>query len=142
MAESKVAESKMVDEIIIDATDAVIGRISTFAAKQSLLGKKVVILNCEKAIRTGDRKMLMAKFEEKRARGGMAQKGPYHHKNPERIVKRAIRGMLPYKHERGASAFDRIRCYNFVPEEYASAKTISLKRPIHSKFIYLSELRI
>ena len=132
----------MTDEVFIDATNAVTGRIATVAAKQSLLGKKVIILNCEKAIMTGERKMVMAKFEEKRARGGMSQKGPYHHKVPEKIVKRAIRGMLPYKHERGASALDRIRCYNFVPKEFANAKTISLKRPIHSKFIYLSELRL
>ena len=132
----------MADEIILDATDAVTGRIATVAAKQSLLGKKVVVVNCERAIMTGDRKMVIAKFEEKRARGGMSQKGPYHHKNPEMIVKRAIRGMLPYKHERGASAFDRVRCYNDVPKEHANAKTVSLKRPIHSKFIYLSELRL
>ena len=131
----------MADEIIIDATDAVVGRISTFAAKQSLLGKKVAVVNCEKAIMTGDKAMVIAKFEEKRARGGMAQKGPYHHINPEMIVKRAIRGMLPYKYERGASAFDKIKCYNGVPKEYANAKAISLKRPIHSKFIYLSKLR-
>jgi len=132
----------MQDEIIIDATESVAGRISTFAAKQALLGKKVAVVNCEKAIMTGDRKMVIAKFEEKRARGGHAQKGPYHHKNPELIIKRAIRGMLPYKYERGATAFDRVKCYNEVPPKYSASEKISLKRPINSKFIYLSQLRI
>jgi len=130
----------MTNEIIIDATDAVLGRISTLSAKQALLGKKVVVINCEKAIMTGDRKMVIAKFEEKRARGGTAQKGPYHHKNPELIVKRAIRGMLPYDFERGASAFKRIKCYNGMPSEYSEAEKIIVARPIKSKFIYLSQL--
>ena len=32
-------------EIIIDASHSVLGRVASFAAKQSLLGKKVIIGN-------------------------------------------------------------------------------------------------
>ena len=131
----------MAEEIIIDAEDSVMGRIATFAAKQALLGKKIIILNCEKAIVTGDRKMIEAEFREKSIRGGTAQKGPYFSRNPERIMKRVIRGMLPYKKQRGATAFENIKCFKGIPENYLSSEKINVKRPIKSKYIHLSQLK-
>ena len=43
-------------EIIIDATNATLGRMASYVAKQALLGKKVIILNSERAIVTGRKK--------------------------------------------------------------------------------------
>jgi len=50
-------------------------------------------LNCKEVIITGNKKDIREKFEQKRRRVGSGQKGPKHSKNPERIVKRTIRGM-------------------------------------------------
>ena len=49
----------MENEIIIDATDAALGRMATFAAKQALNGKKVIILNSEDAIITGKKHAIL-----------------------------------------------------------------------------------
>lgn len=37
--------------------------------------------------------------------------GPYYPKRPDRIFKRAIRGMLPYKTEDGREALSNVRVY-------------------------------
>lgn len=103
--------------MIIDATDMILGRLATFAAKQALLGEKVDIINCDKAIITGSKKQILAKYKQKREMG-RPTKGPFIHRQSDRFVRRSIRGMLPYRQEKGLSAFKRIMCYNGVPAEF------------------------
>ena len=43
---------------IIDGTDATLGRLASYAAKQALQGEEIVVLNCEKVIITGKRKSI------------------------------------------------------------------------------------
>ena len=38
--------------MIIDATELIVGRFATVAAKKALLGERIDIINCEKAIIT------------------------------------------------------------------------------------------
>jgi large subunit ribosomal protein L13 len=107
----------------IDATNLILGRMASFAAKKALLGETVNIVNCEKAIVTGNKKTLLLQFKRKRDMG-IPSKGPFFPRSPERIVKRTIRGMLPYKQEKGMKAFKRIKCYTGVPENIKNAETI------------------
>jgi large subunit ribosomal protein L13 len=106
-----------------DATNLILGRMASFAAKKALLGETVNIVNCEKAIVTGNKKTLLLQFKRKRDMG-IPSKGPFFPRSPERIVKRTIRGMLPYKQEKGMKAFKRIKCYTGVPENIKNAETI------------------
>ena len=85
---------------IIDGKDAVLGRLSSYAAKEALRGEDIVILNCDQVIITGNKKNVREEFEEKRRKVGSGQKGPKHSRSTDKIVKRAIRGMLP-DHRRG-----------------------------------------
>ena len=90
---------------IIDGTNAVLGRLASYAAKQALQGEEIVILNCDKVIITGRKQKLREEFLEKRRRVGSSQKGPKLHRSSEKIVKRTIRGMLPnYREGRGRIA--------------------------------------
>lgn len=131
----------MVDKIFIDATDTAIGRIGTYAAGLALKEHKVFVVNAEKAIISGNKEDTIAKYKKRRAMGGTALKGPYHSKDPEKILKRAIRGMLPsYKVGRGREAWKRIRCYNKIPIEYKDEELKSIKRKPVTKFITLKEL--
>ncbi len=111
--------------MIIDATDLIVGRLGSFAAKQSLLGEKVDIVNCEKAVISGSRQDVLAKYKQKRERATVAT-GPYISRMPDRFVRRIIRGMLPYKQEKGRKAFERIMCYTGVPKEFEGKKMESL----------------
>ncbi len=131
-----------VTEIVIDAEGAVLGRMATYAAKQSLLGNKVTVVNCEKAIITGNKRALQEVYLNKRKRGGTSQKGPYFSKLPDRIVRRTIRGMLPWKNTAGKEAFKRVMCYVGVPDSYAGKEKVSFKTEINSPHMTIGEISV
>lgn len=120
-------------KILLDAKGSVLGRLASFAAKQALQGNEVTIINCKDVLVTGKRNTIFAEFKEARARGGKIQRGPFFPTVCERIVKRIVRGMLPYKNLRGADAIDRVKCYNGVPKEFEGVK------PFESKMFAASE---
>ena len=103
---------------IINAEGSSLGRIASEAAKSALLGKETIVVNCEKAIITGRKGAAVEKYLDVKQKGGSSQKGPYIDSEPQKILKRAIRGMLPYKKGRGKQALERIRCYKEIPEKY------------------------
>jgi large subunit ribosomal protein L13 len=105
--------------MIIDATNAVMGRIAAIAAKKALLGETVNIVNCENAIVTGSKQRVLADYKQRLDRG-IPLKGPYFPKQSDRIFRRTIRGMLPYKKERGREAFKKIMCHIGLPEKFSS----------------------
>lgn len=110
--------------IIIDATDLVAGRLASRVAKLALEGEVIRIVNAEKAIISGRRNAIIKEFV-KRVNRGNALAGPFYPKRADRVLKRIIRGMLPYKKERGGKAFKRIKTYLGVPSDLKDkAKTI------------------
>ena len=112
--------------MIIDATNKILGRIGTFVAKKALQDEKVQIINCEKAVVTGNKGQVLAKFKQRRDRG-VPLKGPYYPRTPDAIMRRSIRGMLPFKKARGRKAFKNILCYTSVPEDLRDKKTEEIK---------------
>ena len=133
-----MAEEK---QIIIDATNATLGRLCSYVAKQALLGKSVIVVNAERAVVTGRKKATIASYHKRKQRGGSSQKGPFFPKVPERIVKRAIRGMLPdYRRGRGREAFKRIKCYKGVPEKYEKEKMIKAGKEKHTTYMNIEQI--
>ena len=130
----------MNEQIIIDAKDGVVGRIASYAAKQALFGKKVIILNCNEALITGRRNMILEHYSHMRSRGKGAQKGPIIPRVAEKLMKRTVRGMLEYTQKRGEAALDRVICYNKVPKEFESAKKISMVRELKIRTVKLGEI--
>jgi large subunit ribosomal protein L13 len=112
--------------IIINATNLIAGRIATFAAKQPLLGQEISIVNAENAVMTGNRDWILARFKQKRDHGAPLI-GPYYPKQSDRILKRMIRGMLPYKQKKGDIALKMIKCYIGTPNEFANKDTQDIK---------------
>ena len=51
--------------MIIDASDMILGRLATYVAKKALLGEKVDIVNCEKAVITGNKKSVFEKYKKR-----------------------------------------------------------------------------
>src|SRR3989344_7672724 len=103
--------------MIIDAKKLIIGRIASFAAKRALLGEKVDVVNCEYAVITGSRKVVLAKYKE-RLRRGTPEHGPFNVKREDRFMRRVIRGMLPYTQPKGRAAFDKVMCHIGVPKKF------------------------
>ncbi len=111
---------------VIDATGLILGRMATQVAKLALAGEQVNIINCEKAVVSGS-KSKIKKRQKLRKIGGPFH-GPFYPKRADRIVKRAIRGMLPYKQPRGRDALKRIKCYIGQPENVEVKEIISLPK--------------
>ena len=111
----------MSKKIIIDATDLVLGRMGTVIAKTALLGGAVDIVNCEESVILGSKNEILEKYKRNNQRG-IPAKGPFFYRKPDMFVKRSIRGMLPYKKERGMKAFKSIKCHIGIPENFKNQK--------------------
>ncbi|MEM2131292.1 MAG: 50S ribosomal protein L13 [Candidatus Woesearchaeota archaeon] len=118
--------------ILIDATNTILGRMAVHAAKYALDGQKVVVINCEKAYISGSKKNVFDEYLHRLERGTY-KKGPFLHRMPDKLVRRTIRGMLPFKKATGREAYKRVFCYVGVPEEYKNEKPIELKNVKISK---------
>lgn len=127
--------------MIINAENLILGRLSTYAAKQALLGEKVVIINCEKAIISGSRKDILEEYRAEISRGNPF-KGPYFPKRPDMIIRRTIRGMLPRKKSRGRDAYKNVICYLGMPENLKNEKIISLENANMDKLKTLKYLQL
>jgi large subunit ribosomal protein L13 len=112
--------------MIIDAKDLILGRLATVAARKALEGETVSIINCEKAVITGKKDTVFAR-QKMRMEMGHHIRGPFYYREPDFFVKRAIRGMIPHKTNRGSEAFKRIRCHVGVPVSLREQKAESLK---------------
>lgn len=129
-------------EINLDATGAVIGRICTYAAKQALLGNTVNILNAEKAIMSGSMEYNYDRYHHLIKETGQTRKGPYIPRLSDRFVKRLVRGMLPYKRQRGAEAYKRIMCHLSVPTEFKDKKLIIYKPSIKENILAIKHVTV
>ncbi|NJE25437.1 50S ribosomal protein L13 [Thermococcus sp. MV5] len=107
---------------IINAEGLILGRLASKVAKMLLEGEEIIIVNAEKAIITGNREFIFEKYKQRtelRTRTN-PRKGPFYPKRSDELVRRTIRGMLPWKTERGRKAFKRLKVYAGVPKEFES----------------------
>lgn len=107
--------------MIINGENLVLGRLASTVAKRALMGEKIDILNCEKVVVSGKKAEIIYRYKERTQIKGEL-KGPYFPKTPDRLVRRTIRGMLPYKQEKGEKAFKRVMCYLSVPVQFKDQK--------------------
>ncbi len=127
--------------MIIDGTNLILGRVATYATKKALEGESIVILNCEKLIITGRKKFIIEEYQRKQNIGHPFH-GPFYPKMPDRLVRRVIRGMLPFRQERGKNAYNRIKCYLGVPDKYKTHKIETIKEADASKLKTLKFLTV
>jgi len=124
-------------KIIIDAENAVVGRMGSYAAKELLKGNEVVIVNSEKAIVSGNRDDIVEKLRKTRKKGGYSMKGPLISKLPDKLLKRKIRGMLPWKTARGKAVYRNLKCY-VGNKSNEKAKKLDIQLP--RKYITIKQL--
>ncbi len=131
---------------VYDAKGKVLGRLASTVAKSLLNGDSAVVINSENAIISGSKKMILARYK---TRINLIEKAnpehsPYWSRRPDMLVKRIIRGMLPYRMPRGKDAYRRLRVYMGTPEEFAKAKAIDVesKKPndLYVGYVTIAEL--
>ncbi|MFW6384273.1 MAG: 50S ribosomal protein L13 [Halodesulfurarchaeum sp.] len=102
-------------DLVVDARDCVLGRVATRVAERALAGDRVAVVNAEDAVITGDEEQILSKYED-RTRVG-SDRGPAYPRRPDRIFKRTVRGMVPYKQDAGREALSRVRIYVGNPND-------------------------
>ena len=93
---------------IIDASECVMGRLASSVAKSLLNGEEVHIINAENAVISGSKEMVFGEYISKRNLNH-PRKGPYYPRMPHMMLKRAVRGMIPYQKPKGREAFKRLK---------------------------------
>ena len=113
---------------IVDASGLPVGRLATSIAKQLMEGKDVRIVNAEQAIIIGSKIQIINDYKQKKDLGKHAnkRKGPFRSRMPDKIMRRIVRGMLPYQKPRGKKAYKRLKVYIGVPKELERAEIVKL----------------
>lgn len=142
--------------LVIDATNMVLGRLATHTAS-ILLEKKptyivnsekgtkeikpidhkdVYIVNAEKAIISGNPWMITQRYLQRIhiKTNTNPRRGPFHPRTPEKIVKRAIRGMLPHRQYTGKQAFAKLKVFVGVPSFLQENESIHFSDANAGKF--------
>lgn len=107
---------------VIDATGKVCGRLASATAKLLLGGEDVYIVNAEKAVVSGSPDSIANLYKIRLDRGDK-YKGPFLSRLPDRMLKRMVRGMLPYKKPSGRSALRRLRVFIGTPKDLGGKTT-------------------
>ena len=111
---------------LVNADGLILGRMASVVAKKLLNGEKVVIVNAEKAVISGKRKSKVAEAKEFLEVGAPGQ-GPFHYRRPDRILRKTVRGMLPFKQPKGKTALKRLKVFIGVPEDLKDQPLVSIE---------------
>lgn len=113
------------EPIVIDATNQILGRLASYAAKTALSGNTVIVLNAEKAVISGRKSNIVEEAKRRLKTRTLANQttAPVHQRRPDLYFRRVVRGMLPWKKAKGKAAFHRVLVFMGVPEEYSKRTT-------------------
>lgn len=124
-------------DLVIDAENKILGRIASLAAKELLNGKRVAIVNAERAVITGNPRTILKKYQTRRSIQSKInpRMSPVQPRTPDRIVWKTVRGMLPMKKARGREALRRLRVFIGIPEELSGVEKDSLIKGDEREYI-------
>jgi large subunit ribosomal protein L13 len=121
---------------VVNGEGLILGRMCSQVAKRLLNGEQIIIVNAEKIVLSGKRQSKVAEAKQF-LEVGAPERGPFHSRRPDRIVRKTVRGMVPWKQPKGKSAYKRLRVFMGVPlelkdqrmETFESAQSSKLKGP-------------
>jgi len=123
-----------------DAKGVVLGRLASIVAKRLLNGEKVTIINADKALISGSKSNILERYKLKRTRGSI-RKGPFFPRRPERVLRRAVRGMLPFYTSSGRAAYKNLKVFVGTPKGLKVAQYETVKTPLGSdRYMELGEV--
>ena len=114
-------ESLTKPSVVVNADRLILGRMASKIAKRLLTGEEIVIVNAEKAVISGRKGNKVSEAKEFLAVGGVGQ-GPFHQRRPDRLVRRTVRGMLPFKQPKGKLAYKNLKVFIGIPEALKNQK--------------------
>lgn len=111
---------------LVNADGLILGRMASVVAKKLLNGEKVIIVNAEKAVISGKKKSKVAEAKEF-LEVGAPRRGPFHYRRPDRILRKTVRGMLPFKQPKGKTALKKLKVFISVPEDLQGQQLVSIE---------------
>ena len=111
---------------LVNADGLILGRMASVVAKKLLNGEKVIIVNAEKALISGKKKSKVAEAKEF-LEVGSPLRGPFHYRRPDRILRKTVRGMLPFKQPKGKNALKKLKVFISVPEGLKDQQMVSIE---------------
>ncbi|QGR20216.1 50S ribosomal protein L13 [Stygiolobus azoricus] len=134
------------NEVIVNAENQILGRMATHIVKLLKEGKKVIVVNAEKAVISGPKSRVIQGYSllfTVRTMQNPAKNGIRRPRNPVNIVKRTVRGMLP-KNRMGKQYYKNLIVYIGVPKEFEGKQTIRFEDAdvsrLKGKYITVAEL--
>ncbi|MEM5870000.1 MAG: 50S ribosomal protein L13 [Candidatus Aenigmatarchaeota archaeon] len=131
--------------IVYDAENQILGRLCSRIAKDLLNGEKVFVVNCEKAVVSGNPQYIQKRYLEKIWRGDVKH-GPFFPKTPDGIFRRTVRGMLPWHKAKGRKAYKNLKVFIGLPEEFKNKELKKVKEAdaskLKTKFMSLEEISL
>ncbi|HLC39925.1 MAG TPA: 50S ribosomal protein L13 [archaeon] len=130
---------------IYNAENQILGRFSSIVAKELLKGETIVVVNAEKAVVAGRPRYTLEKYAHKYERGDPLH-GPFFPKQPDRILRRTVRGMLPWDRTKGRNAYRRLHVHIGVPDELKGNESSFMKveaadaDKLNTKFVTVGEI--
>ena len=119
------------DEVVIDATGHVVGRLASVVAKKLLEGQKITIVNAEKAVFTGNKRSIKEHYlmlARRKQRTTHKKITVWYPGRPDTLLKNSITRMLPKKKPRGRDASSRLRVYIGIQNQYAAKKLQTIEK--------------
>jgi len=116
--------------LIVDAEGAILGRLASYIAKALQEGFKVYVVNAEKAVVSGDPRMVVESYKiwfQLKTLRNPARSSPKRPRSPISIIKRAVKGMLPKDNWKGFMAYKNLKVFIGVPSDLAGKKFIKLR---------------
>ncbi len=111
----------MLEYLLLDATDKILGRFCSQVAKKALLGERVVVINAKHAIISGTKKNIHEKYLNKLniSTATNPTRGPFWPRRPDNFMRNIIKKMLPRKKIRGKEAIKKVHVYiGDIPERF------------------------
>ena len=139
---------------VFDADGLIMGRLASKVAdlllKSARAGgeDKVIIVNSEKAIVSGKPSSVMEEYHQKYELNH-ARKGPFFPRMPDMILKRAVRGMLPYQRKSsGRRALRALRVEigcpsnlkDDLPDGHEVGDDSKIRRDLPTRYVSLGEI--
>ncbi|NIQ05320.1 MAG: 50S ribosomal protein L13, partial [Candidatus Korarchaeota archaeon] len=88
-------------------------------------GERITVVRAERSVVSGKKRSKVSEMK-RYLEVGHPRKGPFHYRRPDRIIRRTVRGMLPYKKPKGKRAFKRLKVFIGIPEELGREKMNTL----------------
>ncbi|MBN1786206.1 MAG: 50S ribosomal protein L13 [Candidatus Methanofastidiosa archaeon] len=113
----------------IDGDNLILGRMANEVAQMLLAGEPIVIVNAEKIVISGNKEDIFKRFKHRTDLADRAnpRRGPFFPKTSDKLVRRTIRGMLPWRKPSGREAFRRLEVYEGIPSKYSNKEFIRIE---------------